>query len=199
MENTNTSDLLLSYFGWKREILLIRGLPGSGKSTLGKILLGKNPTDKVPALVEADLFYTIGDKYLFNKEMTPLAHQWCLSESFRRLWFFNRVVVANTFVRREQMFPYIENARKFQIKLWVINAPNNDLPTEELVKRNVHNVPETVINDMRNSWETISQEEVNILLNLPVDLRGQPLVVPQSALTVGDLFKEEKDGCKNQD
>ena len=167
-------------FDWKKELILVRGLPGSGKSTLGAYLGGQKPgsIEKPPTLVESDMYFMLNGQYAWTRAMLSLAHSWCRAESFRRLRFLDRVVVANVFAKRDQILPYIEQARQLKCQVWLIEPEGNRLSVEELAARNTHGVPLQRIQEMKASWEKMSQEEVRILLDLPQDLRDIPLTVP---------------------
>lgn len=165
-------------FEWKKSMVLIRGLPGSGKSTLGrKILNSPNKISTAPSSqVEADQFFEVRGGYLWNASLRDLAHQWCLAEAFRRLLWHDRIVVANTFVKRWQMMLYIEQARKFRIRVHLLEPDGNKLSPIALSQRNVHSVPVEAIERMKTEWEDMTQEEVNILLGIPVNMRDELLI-----------------------
>lgn len=182
-EKVATRPSLLSY-GWKKEMVLIRGLPGSGKSTLGEKIVGKSYVKGVThyeprQVVEADEFFMVNAKYQWTGALCELAHQWCLAECFRRFLWHDRIAVANTFIKRWQLLPYIEQARKFQVRVWLLEPEGNRLPQVELARRNVHGVPVERIEQMMLEWEEMTQEEVEILLGLPSEMRGQQIVIPE--------------------
>lgn len=167
-------------FDWQKELILVRGLPGSGKSTLGSLLGGQRPGSKErpPTLVESDMYFMLDGRYVWAKPMLSMAHHWCRAEAFRRLRFLDRVVVANVFAKRDQILPYIEQARTLKCRVWLLEPEGIRLPVEALAARNTHGVPLERIQEMKNSWEKMSQQEVCILLDLPEPLRKLPLTVP---------------------
>ncbi len=73
-------------------LTLVRGLPGTGKSTYAKTL------DAI--LVEADQFFIDkNDNYQYDPALIKNAHAWCQLETKRLLRAGFDVVVANTFVK----------------------------------------------------------------------------------------------------
>jgi len=52
-----------------KELFLLRGLPGAGKSTLAKSLGGKH--------IEADMYFEYEGKYKFDASRLKEAHDWC--------------------------------------------------------------------------------------------------------------------------
>lgn len=136
-----------------QQLILIRGLPGTGKSTRAKKLEGF-------CHVEADMFFTGEDgQYHFNQADLRDAHQWCRLETKRLLTTGSNVVVTNTFTQLWEMQPYLELAGDLKIKVVII----------ELNKmfNNIHNVPDYVLGNMRLRWhdeelimKTLSRYEV---------------------------------------
>jgi len=130
-------------------LILIRGLPGSGKSSLAKRFDG-------PCFA-ADDYFTVDGEYRFNPSGLKEAHAQCqrqTAESLvdRRMPAYNRgiTVVANTFSCLWEMEPYFEIA---ECRLYVIDLFDGGLTDEELFERNVHGVPLKTISDMRARWE----------------------------------------------
>lgn len=156
-------------YNWYKKMVLIRGLPGSGKSTLASNMFYDEFFDDIEAytsyLVESDNYRIINGSYTYDMKQDSLAHSWCLSETFRRLQSQNVIFVANTFVKREYIFPYLEWARKLEVKV-LLTEPLNywSKDVEELAKKNVHDVPLEIIERMHNSWENFSQTEVEIFV-----------------------------------
>jgi len=120
-------------------LVLIRGLPGSGKTTIAKTMDGYFH-------VEADMYFETDDGYKFNPSKLADAHAWCLDSSDRALSNGLDVVVANTFTTLHEMQPYINLASKHAAcRLSVIEAKGR-FPS-------VHNVPYPTIRRMMSRWE----------------------------------------------
>jgi hypothetical protein len=179
-------------FNWTKTLFLVRGLPGEGKSTLARQLVGdKTPLicrEKAhPQVVENDDYWMMPHddieydapgapptkitsyRYDYVPKMTHLAGWYCYAEAFRRLRLYDEVAVANTFVLRKYIFPYIEEARNLQVRV-KIHRPSTPWvgSVDESFKRNIHAVPLDVITKMRGAWEELTQAEVDVLLGLPL-------------------------------
>lgn len=120
------------------ELVLIRGLPGSGKSTLAKAMGGYKH-------FEADQYFMTEKGYEFDHTKLKDAHLQCQVNTYNALWKGRRVVVSNTFTKASEMLPYITMAKELSVPVRIIEATGS-FP-------NVHNVPDEVIERMRNRWE----------------------------------------------
>ncbi len=118
------------------ELVLIRGLPGSGKTTMAKAMDGY-------ARFEADQ-WMINDAgvYHFDPHKLSAVHEACRAATKRALKAGHNVVVSNTFVKRKQMKPYLEMGYPVR----VLEAKGDF--------ESLHNVPKHVIEEMRELWET---------------------------------------------
>ena len=116
-------------------ITLIRGLPGSGKSTIARKMVENGEAD---AHFEADMYF---EDRAFDRRFLNEAHDWC--QTWTSITHGNgyRVVVSNTFTQLWEMEPYFDidpNAR-------VIECTGD--------YGSIHDVPETVLRKMRARWE----------------------------------------------
>lgn len=155
-------------YNWEKRMVLIRGLPGSGKSTLSYEMFFNDffdPSSQCDYLVEADDYRTFSGNYVYDPDQNFLAQSWCCSEAFRRLQNQDIIFVANVFAKREHIFPYLEWARKLHIRVKIVETSTpwaKDI--EKLSEKNIHDVPIESIENMQNSWEDICQEEVDIIV-----------------------------------
>lgn len=121
------------------KLTIIRGLPGSGKTTLAKTM-----TDAVH--VEADMYFVNNEGvYQFDPSRLAQAHDWCHHKCALELEKGNNVVVSNTFTRLWEFKPYIEMAKKLNCDYEVIECKGN--------WENVHGVPQYAIERMKQRWE----------------------------------------------
>jgi predicted kinase len=121
---------------------LIRGLPGSGKSTEAKRLV-KDRENCVH--IEADQFFMVEGVYQYDSNFSSVAHAWCLNSAGYHMYKGRQVVVANTFVTLDQMKPYFDLADKFGAIIEIVLCTSNF--------GSVHNVPAEVITKMEEDFE----------------------------------------------
>lgn len=120
-------------------LYIIRGLPGSGKSTFAKKLLLDGIVSEV---VEADHFMTdMNSNYKFDPKNLERCHQECQMWTKYYLDRGRDVAVANTFSRKWEIMPYI----KMGVEYTIVEMRGDF--------KSVHNVPQKVINNMKARWE----------------------------------------------
>lgn len=103
-------------------LILVRGLPGSGKSTLSKLLSdqGKYPVFSI------DEFFTDQDgNYSFDYSKNYLAYKTCEENTEKAIQSGNEMIlVDHTFTIEWEMEPYFKLARKYGCLLHVITVEN---------------------------------------------------------------------------
>jgi predicted kinase len=120
---------------------IVRGIPGSGKSTFAKTLGGQH--------YEADMFFiNENGEYQFDFAKIKEAHQWCQGMvKGDMILEYPKIVVSNTFTQEWEMEPYIEMAKEYGYTVFTIVVENRHGGV------NVHNVPEDILNNMKNRFE----------------------------------------------
>lgn len=126
-------------------LTLIRGLPGSGKTTLAKKI-------KTSIHLEADMYMMQKGKYVFDRAKLGAAHTWCQDTTFIYLSNGYDVVVSNTFTKLKELVPYIEIAEQIGCDLIVYRLNNN--------YGSIHNIPEETIERMRQRFQAYPGEFV---------------------------------------
>lgn len=126
----------------KQTLYIIRGLPGTGKSTLAKKLA---KSEKIEYF-EADMYF-IDPKtgeYKWNAQDIGAAHEWCFREVEDELFNGKSVIVSNTFVELRTMEQYFVLGERLECRIMVIECLNN--------YGNIHNVPEETLEKMKRRW-----------------------------------------------
>jgi len=131
------------------KLYIVRGNPGSGKSTYAKSLMQhiKNSVH-----YEADMYFMYNGEYIFDKTKLGAAHEWCLMSTQKSLQEGKNVIVSNTFTTLRELQPYIDFCNKNGFEFLVIRM-NNDFG-------NIHNVPEDVIQNMKKRFQDYLGETI---------------------------------------
>lgn len=122
-----------------KTLILLRGLPGSGKTTLGGLLSSY--------VISADDYFDIYHEGKFIPEELAQAHSWCRSVVEDRMqvdWI--RLVVANTFTQDWEMKTYLDLAKEYGYTVHTVIVENRNNT------KSIHNVPETTIAKMRKRF-----------------------------------------------
>lgn len=139
------------------KLTLVRGLPGSGKSTYAESVcdssitfIEKYEADQFFIQLEYPYAYNWSPKYLHE------AHDLCRTRTIRGLYHNIDIIIANTFITKAQLQYYFDIANLI---------PNLQIEVVELHTqyKSIHNVPDETIERMKSRWYTLTDTDKSIL------------------------------------
>ena len=137
------------------KLILVRGIPGSGKTTFVKNQLKlDNPLHTFH--FEADMYFEKYNpfakkmEYNFDPSKLSIAHKICLEKTQSALRTGAKVYVSNTFTTIKEMEPYVTMARILGAKVEIHEM--SEIPVIEGKQQNIHGVPTHVIDKMLRRW-----------------------------------------------
>ena len=119
------------------KLIVVRGLPGSGKTTFANSLGCFH--------VENDCYHYRCGEYNFEEVRKMASINWCMSMVDIALQNDFDVVVSNTFVKKQYIEAYKKLADEYNAEL-VVYCMKGSFD-------NVHNVPADVKQSMKDEWE----------------------------------------------
>lgn len=128
-----------------KTLYLIRGIPGSGKSSFAEILLANQVVDDV---VEADNYFVNEGKYCFNPCKLKEAHKWCKDYTRTALDRGYSIAVSNTSTTEKEVETYRKIAEECSAKFVSIIIENRH------GGENIHGVPEEKLQQMKSRFST---------------------------------------------
>ncbi|NXU17656.1 N4BP2 protein, partial [Pardalotus punctatus] len=133
-------------------LVLLRGVPGSGKSYLARSLLEDNPSGII--LSTDDYFYKHG-QYHYDPDCLAEAHDWNrkrAKEAFEMR--ISPIIIDNTNIQAWEMKPYVTLAQEFKYKV-MFREPDTwwKFKPKELERRNIHGVSKEKIKRMLERYE----------------------------------------------
>ena len=135
----------------EKVLYIVRGIPGSGKSTMAKMLVGEDFL-----VCEADKYFIDKETGEYNFDFTKIkeAHKFCqdtvetyMKDSLVNEQFYREIAVSNTFTQEWEMEPYLELAKTYGYKTFSIIVENRHGGV------NQHSVPDEVLTKMRERFE----------------------------------------------
>ncbi len=121
-------------------LFIVRGLPGSGKSTFASTISD--------VYFEADQFFMLEGSYKFDSSKLRDAHSWCLSQVESKMQkSVSKVAVSNTFTQEWEMKSYFEIAKKYGYSVFSVVVENRH------GGKNLHGVPDDKIQIMKDRFQ----------------------------------------------
>lgn len=123
-----------------KSLIIVRGIPGCGKSTFAK-LLGR-------AICTADDYHTDQNaNYNWKEENIGKAHSWCRRKCERFMKVnVDKIIVANTSTTEKELNPYYELAKIYNYKVFSVIVENRHNGVD------AHNVPEKILEKMKDRF-----------------------------------------------
>lgn len=126
----------------EKTLVLLRGLPGSGKSTVAGLF------PEAPHY-EADMYFTsLNNEYIFVPDKLKEAHNWCATQT-QKAMVDNEptIVVSNTFTQEWEMKRYYELAKMHGYRVVSMIVENRH------GGQNVHGVPADKLQVMEDRFQ----------------------------------------------
>ncbi|KAH9630115.1 hypothetical protein HF086_004821 [Spodoptera exigua] len=178
-----------------RILILMRGVPGSGKSYLARklvdMMVGGGPHNYRTHILTTDDYFMIRGQYQYDKFRLSEAHAWNQQRARSALRMgLSPVIIDNTNIELWEMEPYLREGVK---NGYIIEVVEPTTPWAKkaniLMKKNVHNVPLVSIKRMLENYrEGITGE----MLKNSYGLSYPRSMVPPVQRKVPYISKEEK-------
>jgi adenylate kinase family enzyme len=132
-----------------KKLYIVRGLPGSGKSTFAEALVGSDFL-----VCEADKYFIVDGEYKFDATKLKQAHEYCrnlvetyMKDSLVNDQFYREIAVSNTFTQEWEMQAYFDLAEKYGYMVFTVIVENRHGGV------NQHGVPDDKLEQMKNRFE----------------------------------------------
>jgi predicted kinase len=124
----------------EKTLIIVRGIPGSGKSTFAELIGGY--------ICTADDYHMNGNIYNWKPENVALAHLKCQQKVETGMKnSLPRIIVANTSTTEREMSPYYTLAHMYGYKVFSVIVENRHGGV------NTHNVPQATLDKMISRFD----------------------------------------------
>jgi predicted kinase len=127
-----------------KKLILLRGVPGSGKSSFAKSI-----STALTGHVEADMFFMKDGEYKFDITKLKEAHAWCQNQV--RQWMgphgLDDIIVSNTFTQEWEMEAYYKLAKEHGYVVFSLIVENRHGGV------NQHGVPDDKLQAMKDRFD----------------------------------------------
>ena len=127
----------------EKSLFIVRGLPGSGKSTFASEITN--------TYFEADQYFiNQSGEYVFDPSKIKDAHEWCRTKTESAMVSGNpKIAVSNTFTQDWEMQAYYDLAEKYEYRVFSIVIENRH------GNKNLHGVPDDTLKRMKDRFQIL--------------------------------------------
>ena len=161
-ENIGVNSLGININRPDQELIIMRGIPGSGKSTKAKSLVGGGVIHSTDDVISSNGDYNkfFNDMIASNDfSMLSKAHAKNLENAISSMESgITPVIIDNTNIRPFEPKSYVQKALELGYddkNIKIVDVGTGDASAEELAQRNTHGVPLDKIKSMIDSHKTI--------------------------------------------
>lgn len=140
-----------NFFGKEKKLVILRGLPGAGKTALANQI-----TKDHGVVFSSDDYFMEDGVYKFQSKKLKDSHIWNQGRTREAMENGERlIVIDNTNVRKWEAKKYVKLGIEYRYKVVFkeVDTPWK-FDVDELIRRDKHGVPKSVIERMRDQWET---------------------------------------------
>jgi hypothetical protein len=170
-ENIDVNSLGVNISKPNQELIIMRGIPGSGKSTKAKSIVGAGIIHSTDDLISSTGDYNkFFDDMLASNDFSRLSqmHLKNLENAIKSMEAgITPIIIDNTNIRPFESKPYIENALKLGYddnNIKIIDVGTGGASAEELANRNTHGVPLNKIQSMIDSHKSFGDLTIDKIL-----------------------------------
>lgn len=130
-----------------KTLYIVRGVPGSGKTSFVKNITSAINSEDVDHFEADQYFYNEAGDYIFNIDSLHQAHIDCQTNTYNSMYTnVKHIFVSNTFTTEKEMKPYLIMAKEFNYKVicLVVENRHNNI--------SVHNVPQEIVVKMKDRF-----------------------------------------------
>lgn len=145
-----------------KTMYIMRGLPGSGKSTKACDVQCEHIADldpdvrkaECPVILSSDEYFTVGGVYYFDVTKLGSAHRWNQWRARQLIAAGRNIIIDNTNTTFKEFKCYVENALAAGYEVVIVEA---DTPwakdVDGLLEHGTHSVPRATVEKMLERYE----------------------------------------------
>jgi len=127
-------------------MIIMRGVPGSGKTTKAKTYGG--------VICSADHYFMKKGQYNFDRTKLGQAHADCRKHCYEAMMSCTPIIVIdNTNTTKREYSGYVEMAKLYGYEVVIDDLYNGGLSAKQLAERNIHSCPEENIQRMIDRYQ----------------------------------------------